>query len=322
MRQAGRYLPEYLEVRSKFKDFMEFCLTPEAVTKVTLQPIERFGFDAAIIFCDILIVPHLLGQNVKFVAGEGPVLSPVDWDIFIKNASNTPHHYEGFQEKLSPVLTAITETRKALPQDKALFGFCGSPWTVACYMLHGGKISGSDVNILSQTQNRDLMPKIINILKGYLANLLIAQIDAGCDVVQIFDSWAGLTPEDKMEEYLWQPLTWVVNQVRLRHPSVPIVYFGRGVNQHYPEIMKRIPGISFGLDQGTDIVWAKNNVQVSAPVQGNLDPLLLVNGNFQNRVREIINNFAGGPFVFNLGHGILPTTPLDHVYKLVEIVKG
>jgi uroporphyrinogen decarboxylase len=312
MRQAGRYLPEYRQVRQNFKDFMAFCLTPEAVTQVTLQPIERFDFDAAIIFCDILIIPHLLGQTVHFIEGEGPRLATVDWKQFLEGAKQ-----QTTLPSLQPVFEAIRLTRQALPKHKSLIGFCGSPWTIACYMLQGGKVGSG----LSKNWDSNLIKELVKILQHHAVEFLLGQIHAGCDVVQIFDSWASLVPSEQREEYLWQPLTFIYQSVRKVHPNLPIIYYGRSVSEDYPDLADQLKGLCFGLDQSVDPLWAAAHVQSKAPVQGNLDPISLIEGGFEWQTDKILQAFSSKPFVFNLGHGILPQTPLDSVYRLVEKVR-
>ena len=311
MRQAGRYLPEYRDIRKKFPDFMEFCLTPEAVTTVTLQPIDRFDFDAAIIFCDILIIPHVLGQTVQFIEGEGPRLAKVDWPAFLESANK-----KTVLSFLEPVFKAISSTRQALPSHKSLIGFCGSPWTIACYMMQGGKVGLGLADL-----DHDLTRSLIQTLQQHLVDFLLGQIQAGCDVIQIFDSWAVLVEPENQSEYLWQPLFFICNAIRKVHPQIPIIYYGREVSQFYPYLASHVKDLCFGLDQYTDPTWAADVVQPLAPVQGNLDPLLLVDGTFEKATDNILKTLSAGPFVFNLGHGILPQTPLDHVYKLVEQVR-
>lgn len=313
MRQAGRYLPDYREVRQKFSDFMEFCLTPEAVTQVTLQPIERFDFDAAIIFCDILIIPHLLGQTVRFVEGHGPQLVSVEWKSFLEKAQQ-----QSIVPALEPVFQAIRSTRQALPASKSLLGFCGSPWTIACYMLQGSKIGDG----LKKDWPPSLVQELLNVIQQHAVDLLLGQIEAGCDVIQIFDSWAALVPVEKRAEYLWKPLAFIFNAVKKVHPDLPIIYYGRGVSDAYPFLSQRFENICFGLDQSVDPLWAVKNIPNNIPLQGNLDPLLLIEGQFQKQTEKILQTFAERPFVFNLGHGILPQTPLESVYHLVDQVRN
>ncbi len=312
MRQAGRYLPEYRQVRQKFTDFMQFCLQPEIVTQVTLQPIERFDFDAAIIFSDILIIPHALGQTVKFLEGTGPVLASVAWPSFLQKAR---HH--SILPFLDPVFQAIHLTRQALAPEKSLIGFVGSPWTLACYMMQQGKIKGERVGDFDSV----FIESLLEVLQNHCVDFLKGQIQAGCDVVQIFDSWASLVPAAQQGKYLWQPLHFIFHNLRKVYPHVPIIYYGRGVSEAYPILAAQLPGISFGLDQTVNPDWAAVHVQPFAPVQGNLDPEALVKGEFKTQVKKILDSLSAKPFVFNLGHGILPTTPLENVYQLIEQIR-
>ena len=281
MRQAGRYLPEYRQIRQHFKDFIEFCLQPEAVTRVTLQPIQRFDFDAAIIFSDILVIPHALGQRVQFIEGTGPVLDHVDWATFLEKAEK-----QSVLPFLSPVFDAIRLTRQALVPEKSLIGFVGSPWTLACYMLQQGKVKDAP----SGNYSPPFINSLLRILQKHCADFLTAQIQAGCDVIQIFDSWASLVPHPYQEDYLWKPLQFITESIQKKFPHIPIVYYGRGVNQFYPTLALRLPGICFGLDQTVSPEWAALHVQT--PVQGNLDPERLVRGEFKDsvkgRVKQIV----------------------------------
>ncbi|MBY0462948.1 MAG: uroporphyrinogen decarboxylase [Alphaproteobacteria bacterium] len=317
MRQAGRYLPEYMAERQKFPDFMEFCFNSDVVTKVTLQPIERFDFDAAIIFSDILTIPHFLGQTVKFEKGHGPILAKVDWTDFLKNSEQ-----KDLSNDYQPLFQSITDVKNALPSDKALIGFAGSPWTIGTYMIGGGKSKGfSEIVKFAETQSQTFKG-ILDLLTDQVIKLLLGQIKAGCDVVQIFDSWAAAVPVQQREEWLWSPLRKIYKAIKTVYPETPIIYYGKGISLDYPALIPDLPGVCFGLDQSVDVKWANSAIQKFAPVQGNLDPEKLVMGDFQKDVQNILENLSVGPFVFNLGHGILPETPIPHVHQLIELVKG
>lgn len=316
MRQAGRYLPEYMAERQKFPDFMKFCFNSDVVTKVTLQPIERFDFDAAIIFSDILTIPHFLGQTVTFEKGHGPILKKVAWDDFLKEAFE-----KDLDESYHPLFQAIKNVRGALAPEKALIGFAGSPWTIATYMIGGGKSKDfSEIVKFAETE-AETFRAILTVLTEQVISLLLGQIKAGCDVVQIFDSWAAAVPSQHREMWLWQPLRKIYAALRAAYPDIPIIYYGRGVAMDYPNLISKMPGLCFGLDQSVDTLWARDAVQKFAPVQGNLDPEKLVAGDFQKDVEIILKNLGEGPFVFNLGHGILPNTPIDHVHQLIQQVR-
>lgn len=312
MRQAGRYLPEYRKIREKFPHFMDFCLTPEAIETVTLQPITRFDFDAAIIFCDILILPHLLGQKVEFIAGKGPVLEAVNWETFLEKGEK-----KNLLGAFSPILQSIKTIRQALCKEKSLIGFIGSPWTIATYMVNQKKYTEEVFKFYEE--NKTLFKRLLTLLTDQGSAFLIEQVKAGCDTVQIFDSWAGLVPLDKREEFLWGPLEKIYNKLQKTFPKncPPIIYYGRGVYDHYEELEKRFPNLCFGVDETVDI----QDITLTQPFQGNLDPEKLLSQEFIKDTLFIKEKIKGKPFIFNLGHGIKPNTPLDHVYQLVEIIR-
>ncbi len=316
MRQAGRYLPEYRKIRKTSSSFIDLCLTPNWVTEATLQPIQRFGFDAAILFSDILLIPHLLGQDVSFEKGEGPKLSPIDLLGFIKDAYRVD-----LLEKSQPVFQAIKQIKSQLSNKTTLIGFAGSPWTIATYMVELGK-SKDFSKVIDLAKAADLDP-LMSLLEDAVVTSLVGQINAGVDVVQIFDSWASAVPVQLRGKYVIQPARNIISRIRLEFPNIPIIYYGKGVSEIYPEIIKNFSGVCFGVDQHVSPKWAAENLQTLAPVQGNLDPLLLIEGGakMHQAIDEILVELSGGVFVFNLGHGILPQTPLEHVYDLVERVR-
>ncbi|MCX7338216.1 MAG: uroporphyrinogen decarboxylase [Alphaproteobacteria bacterium] len=322
MRQAGRYLPEYQLERTNFPNFMDFCLNPEAAAKVTLQPIQRFDFDAAIIFSDILTIPHFLGQTVHFEPGNGPRLKKVgservDWDSFLDKAEDIE-----IQELMTPVLEAIQNVRGSLCSSKSLIGFAGSPWTIATYMLRGGKTQDFSGTVQFAKQLDGAFDRLIRLLENNIVTLLIQQIQAGCDVVQIFDSWAHVVPLLDRPAWLWRPLQRIIHAIRQSYPDVPIIYYGKGVADHYPALAQMIPNLAFGIDHSVDCAWARDNVQSVAPVQGNLSPEKLMAGGFETDVDSILEKLSDGPFIFNLGHGILPKTPIAHVEALIKQVRN
>lgn len=317
MRQAGRYLPEYREIRKSSSSFIDLCLNPDWVTEATLQPIQRFDFDAAILFSDILLIPHLLGQGVSFEKGRGPKLAPIDLLGFVKDAYKID-----LLEKSSPVLQAVKQIKGQLSDKTTFVGFAGSPWTIATYMVELGKSKNFN-KIIALAKTSELDP-LIALLEDSVVTSLSGQIDAGVDVVQIFDSWAGVVPAELRGKYVVQPTRNIIARIRLRFPSTPIIYYGRGVSEIYPEIIRGFSGVCFGVDQHVSSKWAAKNLQPLAPIQGNLDPLLLVEGGVRmhRAIDEILTELSGGAFVFNLGHGILPQTPLENVYDLIERVRG
>ena len=315
MRQAGRYLPEYRALRARAKDFLTFCLTPELAAEATLQPIRRFGLDGAILFADILIVPHALGQEVGFREGEGPVLAPIEDAASLR--------VEGVASRIEPVLRTLRQVKPALPPETTLIGFAGAPWTVATYMVEGG--SSRDFARVKRWAFADpirfagLIDCIVEATIIYLA----AQIEAGAEALQLFDSWAGVLPEREFRRWVIEPTRRVVSALKARHPSIPLIGFPRGAGVLY-EAYRRETGVdAVSLDPGVPLAWARERLQAVGPVQGNLDPMLLVVGGTQmeEAVRAIRGELGAGPFVFNLGHGIVPETPPEHVARLVELVR-
>jgi uroporphyrinogen decarboxylase len=315
MRQAGRYLPEYRALRAQAKDFLTFCLTPELAAEATVQPIRRFGFDAAILFADILIVPYALGQEVGFREGEGPVLAPVE-DV-------AKLRVEMVASRIEPVLETLRQVKPALPPETTLIGFAGAPWTVATYMVEGG--SSRDFARVKRWAFGEpkrfaaLIDRIVEATVTYL----MAQIGAGAEVVQLFDSWAGVLPEAEFRRWVIEPTQRIVGALKARHPSLPLIGFPRGAGVLY-ETYRRETGVdAVSLDPMVPLGWARERLQAQGPVQGNLDPMLLVVGGepMAEAVRVIRDELDRGPFVFNLGHGILPETPPEHVAELVELVR-
>ena len=318
MRQAGRYLPEYRELRAGAGSFLELCYNPELAAKVTLQPIERFGFDAAILFSDILVVPDALGQRVAFVQNEGPVLEPVEDGEAVKSLNR-----DGFLEHLAPVFETVRLVRAALGNEVALIGFCGAPWTVATYMI-GGRGSPDQAAARGFAyKDPEAFQELIDLLVDVSVDYLLAQVEAGAQVLQIFDSWAGNLPEGEFDRWCIAPTKRIVDGVRTRAPDVPIIGFPRGVGPLYPRYVKetRIDGVS--CDTSLPLQFIKRELQPHVAVQGNLDPLILVNGGkaLERRIDEILDVLGDGPLIFNLGHGIVPQTPPEHVALLIERVR-
>ena len=319
MRQAGRYLPEYRAIRETVSSFMELCFHEELATKITLQPIERFNFDAAILFSDILVIPHVLGQKVNIIEKKGPVLDPLDASTFFENAREVD-----LLKALSAPLNILRNVRKSLPSTQAVIGFSGSPWTIATYMLEGGKSATFDrIKNHLQTQS-PVFIKTMALLEESIGTFLLAQIEAGADVIQIFDSWAKAVPVENQDEWIVSPIRRIISRIRALYPTLPIIYYGRGVSTLYPQIVKDFSYLALGVDEEVPVSIMKNQIQKIAPVQGNLNPGVLVEGGekMRERVRELLEAFQGTSFVFNLGHGIVPQTPVDHVMELVELVRG
>ena len=319
MRQAGRYLPEYRALRAQAGSFLELCYTPEFATEVTLQPIDRFGLDAAILFSDILVVPHGLGQELWFVENEGPKLSAIrDTDgLGILDPAR-------MVERLAPVYRTVESVAARLPDDTALIGFAGAPWTVACYMVEGG--GSRDFAAVKRWAYGDPegFGALIDILVEATAIHLCEQIRAGAEAVQIFDSWSGVLPAPTFREWVIAPTRRLVACVREFFPETPIIGFPRGAGLMYAEYAEKTGVTAVSLDTTVPCEWAAQTLQRRLPVQGNLDPVsLLVGGRaLEKDVRGVLEAFSGGPFIFNLGHGVIKETPPEHVAALVAQVRG
>jgi uroporphyrinogen decarboxylase len=318
MRQAGRYLPEYRKIRAEAGSFLDLCYDPEKAAEVTLQPVRRYAMDAAILFSDILVVPDAMGQDVAFREGEGPVLEPVR-DAAGVEALKT----EGVVERLAPVYATVERVAAALPDEVTLIGFAGAPWTVATYMVEGG--SSKDFREVKGLAYRDdgAFAELIDRLVTATVAHLSAQIEAGAEVVQIFDTWAGILPETAFERWCIEPTKAIVAAVRKNAPGVPVIGFPRGAAFNTERYIAETGIDGVGLDTAVPLdVGAR--LQARCAVQGNLDPILLVEGGapMEAAARSILEALAGGPFIFNLGHGVLPQTPPEHVDQLLQVVRG
>jgi uroporphyrinogen decarboxylase len=315
MRQAGRYLPEYREIRSGVKNFLDLCYNPKLASEVTLQPIERFGFDAAIIFSDILVIPDALGMDVKFVKNEGPKLG--DLDINQLNIDNIESH-------LAPVFETLSLTRSKLEKGKDLIGFCGAPWTLACYMIEGGGSKNFEKTRRFAIEREEEFSKLIEILTTSLIQYLSLQIQAGADIVKIFDSWASVLPPKELQKWVINPTKKIVAEIGKKHPSTPVISFPRGIGTNYKNFASEVNSNAIAIDQNIDRKWVKENLNNSV-IQGNLDNVLLAFGSkkeIETEVRSILEDFSDVPFVFNLGHGILPPTPIENVELVLKLVRG
>lgn len=317
MRQAGRYLPEYRALRAEKGGFLDLVYDPAAATEVTLQPLRRFGFDGAILFSDILVVPHALGQDLWFEEGEGPRLAPV-------LASNPLEALEGTVERLEPIYATVRGVRAALPPQTTLLGFCGAPWTVATYMVagRGSKDQGAARALAYGDPARfgALIAAIVELSVEYLSG----QIAAGADAVQIFDSWAGSLSPAQYERWVIAPTAELVARVRAKHPSTPIIGFPKGAGGKLAAYADGTKVDALGLDETVDPAWADIVLPADLPVQGNLDPLALVAGGeaLDHAIDRILRAFPERPHIFNLGHGIVPHTPIAHVEQLLRRVRG
>ncbi len=318
MRQAGRYLPEYREIRSNVKNFLELCYTPKLSAEVTLQPIRRFDFDAAIIFSDILVIPDALGVKVEFVKNEGPKLQKLtaDYDLKQLKVNNIKNH-------LTPVFEALKLVKPQL-NNNALIGFSGAPWTIACYMIEGGGSKNFDLVRETAIRDEKFFSQLIEILTESIIEYLSHQISAGADVVKIFDSWAGVLPPAELRKWVINPTKKIVTEIKKRHPNIPIICFPRGIGIMYEEFARSVESQGLALDQNVERKWARDNLQKNGVViQGNLDNFLLAFGSkeeIKKEVIDILEKFGDYPFVFNLGHGILPETKIENVEFVLSLL--
>jgi uroporphyrinogen decarboxylase len=317
MRQAGRYLPEYRAIRAQARDFVELCLTPALAAELTLQPVRRYGMDAAILFSDILLLPHALGQKLAFREGEGPVLEPIADGAGVARLEGTRA-----LSRLDPVLDAVRRVRAALGPRTALIGFAGSPWTVATYMVEGG--ASRDFRRVKGWAYRDPagFRGLIDLLVETTIEWLAAEIAAGAEVVQLFDSWAGILPEAAFAQWVIEPTRQIVTALKIRFPECPVIGFPRGAGLLYERYAAETGIDGLGLDPTVPAGFASARLRPQATVQGNLDPVLLIAGGaaLDNGVRELRRAFEGGPWVFNLGHGVLPETPPENVAALARLL--
>jgi uroporphyrinogen decarboxylase len=319
MRQAGRYLPEYQAVRAKAGSFWTMCMSPDLAVEVSLQPIRRFDLDAAILFSDILVVPYALGQQVRFEDGRGPVLGAFGGNDRLVRDETT------WEAKLAPVYEAMGRTREALSRDKALIGFAGAPWTLAAYMLEGESSSDQRAAKLAGYRDPGGFAELLNILADAVAWHLIKQLRAGANVVQIFDSWAGGLNDRCFQDWVIAPNKRVVEGVRKSIPNAPIIGFPRAATQQGYEIYAAQTGVdAVSIDTATSMRWAASALGGKLAIQGNLDPIALIAGGkaLDDAVDRILADTAGVPLIFNLGHGVLPETPPDHVARVVARVRG
>lgn len=317
MRQAGRYLPEYREIRKQAGSFLDLCYNPELAVEVTLQPIRRFGFDASILFSDILVVPHALGRDLHFKEGKGPLMTPISVEGIAALDGET------FHVNLEPVYETVRRLRSELPAETTLIGFCGAPWTVATYMIAGHGTPDQAPARLFAFRHPESLAVLLDLLADFSAAYLIRQIEAGADVVQIFDSWSGVLDEASFEAFCVRPVEKMVRQVRAAHPDVPVIGFPKGAGSRYDSYREKTGVAGLGLDWSVPMAQAMR-LQAEGAVQGNLDPLRLVAGGeaLKDGVERIIEALGSGPLIFNLGHGITPETPIEHVETMLRHVRG
>ncbi|QCI96659.1 uroporphyrinogen decarboxylase [Agrobacterium larrymoorei] len=317
MRQAGRYLPEYRETRKQAGSFLDLCYNPDLATEVTLQPIRRFGLDAAILFSDILVIPDALKRNVTFSEGKGPQMDPISVsDIGALDRSQVLEH-------LDPVFRTVGKLRAELPSQTTLLGFCGAPWTVATYMIAGHGTPDQAPARLFGYQEPKAMATLLAFLAEVSADYLVAQLDAGADAVQIFDSWAGVLGEKEFEVYAVKPVARIIQSVRARRPDAKIIAFAKGAGILLKDYRQKTGADAIGLDWSVPLSFARE-LQKDGPVQGNLDPMLMIAGgkSLEDGIDAVLQSLGNGPLIFNLGHGITPQADPENVTRLVERVRS
>ncbi|WP_404382430.1 uroporphyrinogen decarboxylase [Caenispirillum salinarum] len=318
MRQAGRYLPEYREVRAKAGDFLTLCYTPDYAVEVTHQPLRRYGFDAAILFSDILVIPDALGQPLRFVKGEGPKLDPVRSVEELDKLDPQrvlPH--------LAPVFETVRRLGREIPPTTALIGFCGAPWTVATYMVEGGGSKDYANTKKWAYSDPEGFDRLIGMLVDATTAYLIEQVDAGAEALQIFDSWAGVLADDAFERWSIRPIADITRRVKEARPGTKVIGFPRGAGPMYPAFIEKTGVDAVSLDTTVPLDYARDHIQTRCPVQGNLDPILLIAGGqaMLDRIDRTLEALGNGPFIFNLGHGITPETPPENVAMMVEHIR-
>jgi uroporphyrinogen decarboxylase len=317
MRQAGRYLPEYRALRAQKGGFLQLVYDAEAAAEITLQPIRRFGFDGAILFSDILIVPYAMGQDLEFLVGEGPRLSPRLVDTALESLHTVP-------ERLAPIYDTVARVRAGLGAGRTLLGFAGSPWTVATYMVAGeGSRDQHDTRAFAY-RDPGAFQAIIDAIVRVTTEYLIGQIAAGAEAVQLFDSWAGSLAPAEFERWVIAPNAAIIAAVKQRFPHVPVIGFPKGAGEKLPAYARETGADAVGIDETIDPLWAAKALPAGLPVQGNLDPLLLLAGGAEldRQARQVLDAFADRPHVFNLGHGIGQFTPIEHVEQLLGAVRS
>ena len=317
MRQAGRYLPEYRQTRTKAGSFLDLCYSPDMAVEVTLQPIRRYAFDAAILFSDILVIPDALKRNVRFEEGHGPRMDPIDASEIAKlDVRPVSAH-------LQPVIETVRRLRKELPEETTLLGFCGAPWTVATYMIAGHGTPDQAPARLFAYQHPEVFDRLLAVLAEVSADYLVEQIDAGANAVQIFDSWAGVLGEEEFRRYAVNPVRRMIDSVRARRPDAKIIAFAKGAGILLKDYRQATGADAIGLDWSVPLSFAAE-LQKDGPVQGNLDPMRVVAGgkSLDDGIDAILQTLGNGPLIFNLGHGITPQANPDHVTQLVARVRG
>lgn len=320
MRQAGRYLPEYRATRAKAGDFLSLCYNPELAAEVTLQPIRRYGFDAAILFADILLLPQALGADLWFVTGEGPRLST----ITDQSGVDALKPIDDIHETLNSIYETVRIVRRELPDETALIGFAGAPWTVATYMVAGrGTPDQAPAHKMIQEETA-AFDALMDVLTLSTIEYLSAQIDAGAETVKLFDSWAGSLKGDAFDTYAVEPARRIIAELKRRHPNTPVIAFPREAGEKYVGFAKATGADCVALDNSVDATWAAEHVQVDGPVQGNLASKHMVTGGqaLVDETRDIVKAFSKGPHIFNLGHGITPDADPENVQLMIDTVRN
>ena len=319
MRQAGRYLPEYRALRAEVPDFLTLCFTPDLASEVTLQPIIRYAMDGAILFSDILVIPHALGQSVSFVPGKGPVLAALsqERDIPVFDADR-------LDETIGAVYQTVSQVKKRLPAACTLIGFCGGPWTVATYMVEGGSSRDFQKTKTWAFREPQSFGRLIDVICDASIAYLSGQIEAGADAIKIFDSWAGVLPPADFAKWVIAPTSRIVTTLRARYPHVPIIGFPRGAGAQYVDYLAQTGVQGIAIDSAVPPAWAATQLQGAAAVQGNLDPIHLLAGGdgMEREIASLRDALGKGRFIFNLGHGVVPQTPPEHVAALVAAVRA
>jgi uroporphyrinogen decarboxylase len=316
MRQAGRYLPEYREMRGRAKSFLDFCYTPAMASEATLQPIRRFGMDGAIIFSDILVIPDALGVDVRFETGTGPVLKPIQTLSQLEGLVANP-------DKLLPVYEALRLTRKALPDETTLIGFAGAPWTLACYIIEGQGSRDFQKVRSAGVRDKIFFERLLGMLTKEVARHAIEQIKAGADCIQLFDSWSGVLSEAQFEQWVIRPTSEIVATIKAAYPEVPVIGFPRMAGSKFADYAKHTGVNAISFDSSVSLGWARDNLQPHITLQGNLDPIVLADDKdaMLAQAKHIIATLGDKAFIFNLGHGVLPHTPVENMQALCQLVK-
>ena len=320
MRQAGRYLPEYRATRAQAGDFLSLCYTPELAAEVTLQPIRRYGFDAAILFADILLLPQALGADLWFVTGEGPRLSTITDAAGLAALKGR----DDIHETLAPVYETVSILSRELPAETALIGFAGAPWTVATYMIAGRGTKDQGPAHALKAEDRATFTALIDLLTEATVEYLSKQVEAGAEVVKLFDSWAGSLKGQDFDDFCLEPAKRIIAALKARHPGLPVIAFPREAGERYIGFAKATGADCVALDNSVSAEWAAANVQVDGCVQGNLDPRHMVTGGeaLVSETKRIVKAFSKGPHIFNLGHGITPDADPENVTKMIEAIRS